>query len=437
MVFGLRLIEWAIIAIAVSTTLLVAVTLGLKGLRAVRDSFSKRYYRRIEPALENYLITGENQPELEGLRPWERDRFLSTLMVERMALLRGAGREYLVQLAVDLGLVDRYLGDLKSRRRWHRAQAAEYLGHFGGERTVEPLGSLLSDEDETVRAVAARALAHIGTESAAGILARTLNNPSELTRLRAAENLERLGDLAIGPLSGLLLELKTQGAVMAAQVLGNLRARKARPALNSVLMYTWDEDVRAQATLALGKIGDPEDIPLIVNGAKSDSWAVRAQTANALGLIGEVSTIPVLEELSTDREWWVRLNACKALANMGPSGENALLDILEGDDRYARDRAAATLETRGVTRRMARNLTKPGKKGEKARNIIQAVIRSGSAHFLRDLTPTLPDEERKVLEDLLSKNAGQENDLAQAPEQPTSEEPATNWKRTETTSDDV
>lgn len=416
---------------AASTTLLVVLTLGVKGLRAVKESLYKRYYRRIEPALESYLITGESQPELERLRPWERDRFLSTLMVERMALLRGTGREYLAQLAAELGLVDRYLGDLGSRRRWHRARAAEYLGYFGGERAVDPLGKLLSDEDETVRAVAARALARIGTASAAEALALTLDDPSELTRLRAAENLERLGDLAVGPLSGLLLELRTHGAVMAAQVLGNLRARTARPALQSVLLYTWDEDARAQATLALGKIGDPEDVPLIVKGAESESWPVRVQTANALGLIGEVSTIPVLEELAADGEWWVRLNACKALANMGPSGEKALLDILEGSDRYARDRAAATLEMRGVTRRMARNLAQPGKRGEKARGIIRAVIRSGHTRYLRDTAPTLPDEERRILEDLLQEHAGPESNPAEAQEEPSTEEPATNWKRTE------
>ena len=424
-------------AMVVSTMLLVAVTLGLKGLRAARKSFYKRYYRRIEPALENYLNTGQNEPELERLRPWERNRFLSTLMVERMALLRGTGREYLVQLAEDLGLVDRYLGDLNSRRRWHRARAAEYLGYFGGERAVGPLGNLLSDEDETVRAVAARALARIGTRSAGEILTHTLDNPSELTRLRTAENLERLGDLAVAPLSGFLLELSSQGAVMAAQVLGNLRVQRARPALKSVLLYTWDEDVRAQATLALGKIGDPEDIPLIVKGAESDAWQVRVQTANALGLIGEISTIPVLKELAADGKWWVRLNACKALGNMGPAGEEALLEILKNDDDYARERAAATLETRGVTRRMARNLTKPGSKGEKARTIVRAVIRSGSTRYLRELAPTLPDEERKELEDLLEEHVAPENGSTREEKEPAPEEPATNWTRTEGMDDDV
>lgn len=84
---------------------------------------------------------------------------------------------------------------------------------------------------------------------------------------------------------------------------------------------------------------------------------------------------------------------------------------------------------------MVRNLTKTGKKGEKARNIVRAVIRSGSTRYLRDLAPTLLDEERKALEDLLKEHARPENDPA--PAEPSPEEPATNWVRTEPMDDDV
>ena len=53
-------------------------------------------------------------------------------------------------------------------------------------------------------------------------------------------------------------------------------------------------DIRAQATLALGKIGDPEDIP-------DEFWPVRAQVASSLGMIGELSTIPTLQRLTVQR----------------------------------------------------------------------------------------------------------------------------------------
>jgi hypothetical protein len=119
-------------------------------------------------------------------------------------------------------------------------------------------------------------------------------------------------------------------------------------------------------------------------------------------MIGEAPTIPTLKKLAADEEWWVRLNACKALANMGPEGEKALLELLQGDDHYARDRAGATLEVRGVTRRMVRQLAKPGKRGERARTIVAAVIRSGATKYLRNLSQTLPEgEERQTLREML------------------------------------
>lgn len=112
--------------------------------------------------------------------------------------------------------------------------------------------------------------------------------------------------------------------------------------------------------------------------------------------------MPALKELAADEEWWVRLNAAKALVNMGPEGEKALLELLQGEDRYARDRAAATLEAQGVTRRMVRQLAAPKRRGERARTIVGAVARSGATKYLRDLAETLPEgEERHILRRML------------------------------------
>ncbi len=403
--------------------LMVIVTVGLKALRYLKVYWYKRHYRKIEPTLENYILTGEEQPELSMLRPWQRDLFLSRLIVERIVLLRGVGREYLMRLAEDLGLVDRYLRALQSRRRWCRARAAENLGYFGGERAVGPLGELLSDEDETIQAVVARGLARIGSDEAVRLLTQTLGGPSELTRLRVAENLERVGRPAVRALVDLLEDVKSldteqlHGPIMAARVLGYLRAAEAREALRRAARDGRGDDLRAQATLALGKIGDPEDMPTLLESARDESWPVRAQAANALGMIGEVSTVPVLKEMVADEEWWVRLNGAKALANMGPEGEKALLGLLQGDDRYARDRAAATLEAQGVTRRMVRGLVASGRRGERARTIIAIVIRSGVTKYLRNLAEILPEcEERHTLRRMLK--------TEEEPERPVGVEPA-------------
>lgn len=397
------LIELAIVAMLVLIFLMVAITVNIKAARVLREAWYKSYYRFIEPALERYLLTQDPQPELESLRSWQRDRFLSTLIVERMALLRGAGREYLMTLADDLGLVSLYLGALRSRRRWKRARAAENLGYFGGPGVTRSISQLLTDEDETVRAVAARALARIGSEDAVRSLVRTLDAPSEITRLRVAENLERIGQPAVEPLKDSLADVASlgtrdlNGPVMAAQVLGNLRAAEARGVLKQAAQGGTETDLRAQSTLALGKIGDPDDVPALLACSRDAAWPVRAQAANALGMIGEVSSIPRLKEMGSDDAWWVRRNACFALANMGPEGEATLLELLQSGDRYARDRAAATMEARGFTRRAVRNLSKPGRRGARAKDTVETLVKIGAVRYLKDLVETLPEGENRAL----------------------------------------
>ncbi len=415
----MRFVELAILAMLVLISLIVTITVGVKVLRTLKEAWYDSYYRRIEPAIERYLLTREPQPELEVLRSWQRDRFVSALIVERMALLRGAGREYLMKLADDLGLVGLYLGALHSRRRWKRARAAENLGYFGGARVAGPIAELLVDEDETLRAVAARALARIGTEEAVRSLARTLDSPSEITRLRVAENLERVGHPSVEPLKESLADIASlgtrelNGSVMAAQVLGNLRASEARGVLEQAAKGGAEMNVRAQAALALGKIGDPDDVPTLLACSRDEAWPVRAQAANALGMIGEISSVPRLKEMGSDGAWWVRRNACFALANMGPEGEAALIELLHSDDYYARDRAAATMEVRGFTRRAVRNLTKPGRRSERARNIVSTLIKVGSTRYLKDLARTLPDgENRTALREMLAQYGVSEGDEA-------------------------
>lgn len=396
--------------------LMVAVIMGLVVVtvfaKFLREAGQRRYSARragIEPALEEYLVTGERRSELEALGPLDRDRFLAPLMVERLSFLSGSGREQVVVLARGLGLIDRYLGELGARNRWHRARAAERLGHFGDEDSVQPLTRLLDDEDETVRAVAARSLARLATDGAVEALVRTLDNPSELTRLRVAENLDRIGHPAIPYLVSLLEEAAdpegedhTYGAILATQVLGGLRAYGGREALSLAAREGATADIRAQATRSLGRIGDPDDVPLLVENTRDPEWPVRTQAANSLGLIGDRGSVPALQALISDRAWWVRLAAGRALVNMGPSGEDALIGLLGSEDRFARERAVAALETRGVTRRLVRELPREDQRGERARRAVSAIAGSGATRYLTDLGGELERGERAALEEILS-----------------------------------
>ncbi len=410
---GPGLVILAIFLMLVLNVFMVVATVGVKMLRTFERRRVWRLRERLEPALYEYLATGEISPVLRQTKGRDR-RVLSDMIIELLIVLRGSEGRKMVELAGELGLVDMDLERLNSRGRWRRAKAAENLGYYGGPESAKAVSGLLREGDETVRAVAARALSRIGTRESAEILTGYLSSESELTSLRMAENLERIGPLAVDALVELIEseeESERRAQVLAARILGNLRVAEARPALCQAISRHWNTDLRAQATLALGKIGNPDDVPALIEAAGDNSWPVRAQAANALGMIGEVSTVPTLERLATDEEWWVRLNASRALIKIGPEGERALVRILDNPDRFARDRAAATLESQGIIRRLARELTEEDGRAAYAERVIRSLVRAGATRHLDRLSRSLPKrEERQALGEVLAEARMEPND---------------------------
>ena len=76
-------------------------------------------------------------------------------------------------------------------------------------------------------------------------------------------------------------------------------------------------------------------------------WEVRAAVCRSLSFLRLPQSIPYLKMAATDKDWVVRSNAVRALGKFGEQGETALLELLEGEDNYARDAARTILEQQG------------------------------------------------------------------------------------------
>lgn len=76
-------------------------------------------------------------------------------------------------------------------------------------------------------------------------------------------------------------------------------------------------------------------------------WEVRAATCRSLSFLRLPQSIPYLKTSASDKDWVVRSNAVRALGKFGEDGETALLSLLDGDDKYARDAARTILEQQG------------------------------------------------------------------------------------------
>ena len=102
-------------------------------------------------------------------------------------------------------------------------------------------------------------------------------------------------------------EVRAKAAIALGRIGTELGEERVIEPLIKALGDTSD-DVRRWATQLLGEMGKKAVKPLI-KALEASDWCVRAQAANALGLIGDKKALKPLEKLSNDEEDSVKLMA--------------------------------------------------------------------------------------------------------------------------------
>lgn len=287
------------------------------------------------------------------------------------------------------GLVDRYLRELRTARRWtRRAAAAAFLGWTGSPRAVSALLETALDvrgEAEPVRAAALHSLERIRHADAVPPLVATLSSSETWFAPRAAVVLLRIGEQAIEPL---LHELSNPGSAAstrrwAAWILGQIGDRRALRALHGALADT-DPELRARAAKALGRMRDASSVqPLLDRLITDPSPFVRTAVAQSLGRLPARETIGFLTRSLSDPEWWVRLRAVESLANLGRQAVDTLRAALRDHDPGVAREAARGLERVGAVADALDVLRAEGYEPEASEFLID-VGRAGSLDALLD-----------------------------------------------------
>lgn len=296
---------------------------------------------------------------------------------------------WLLEVYDRLGLVDKYIEKLRSARKWRdRAFAAELLGRVGGAKAVPVLLETVNatrTEDSDVREIALRALARIGDPGAVEPLIRALATADAWLAPRIADILTRHGDAVVDPLLAVLGDSARQPArAWAANVLGEVRAQRAFPALVRALGDV-DDEVRAKSATGLGRIGDRRAIGYLLEHLLTDPAPfVRLRIASALGQFGGPEVTNRLVRALGDPAWWVRMRSVEALAQIGSTAEAPLLVALDDPDAEIRVRAAVALERLGVPDNLARTIATGGRSSDASAMLVK-FARAGAPELLSDL----------------------------------------------------
>ncbi len=152
-----------------------------------------------------------------------------------------------------------------------RQQAARTLGLIGKDRAASRLIEILSSDPEpTVRAEAAEALGLIGAPEALQPLIAAMGDRDDDTRTKVVDAVVHYDKLATEPV---IVALEHSKSAIA----------------------------KCAAVSALGAIGDPTSIPVLVEQLKSSYYLVRQATISALTQFGDRVVEPLLGVLSFNR----------------------------------------------------------------------------------------------------------------------------------------
>jgi len=112
-----------------------------------------------------------------------------------------------------------------------------------------------------------------------------------------------------------------------------------------------DPLLRCSAVFAMGKSGDPQWLPTILNELENSDPSMRFEAANACGEMGEPVAVPFLERLAHDDDPEIRQATIRALGAVGGrAAKQVLLSLLKSDDASLQDAAKEALEQFDVDR---------------------------------------------------------------------------------------
>ncbi len=173
--------------------------------------------------------------------------------------------------------------------------------------------------------------------------------------LAARAELERLGQHGLKPLLEALNDDKdVNQQQIAVAVLGHLGNKGAAAPLVRLaqepprktnarvgtLIPTLDFDVRVEALVAAGRLGDPRTIPALIALSQHRERAMREAAIFALGRTGDRKAVPPLLAALDDNRASVQVLACLGLAHGGDKVVDRLIQVVRDPDRQDDARAA-------------------------------------------------------------------------------------------------
>ena len=322
-------------ALFVVTLLFSAYAVALRWQNQRRDARRAALAERWQPALLDVLAHPEKAEQVHGLVEEKRRLHFVGFVLQFARRMRGEEVDVLRQVVRPyLGLVAERL---ESDRVEVRARAVQTLGTLGLPEHEDAVIKALDDPSPLVAMVAARALTKQENPRYAPFVLAKVHRFSDWNRLYLASMLASMGpELSEGLRRALADERAEPWArSVMAEALRLQKDFQAGDVAAHVAATTGDTDLLVAVLRLLSEVGRPEHLPVIRPKAASPDPAVRALALKAIGRLGGPEDVPMLLEALDDEFTWAALYAARGVRESG--GRHLLQREASGpDDRRSR-----------------------------------------------------------------------------------------------------
>jgi len=195
-----------------------------------------------------------------------------------------------------------------------RESAVRIAGYFGYERCIRLLLERAGDAEENVRRSAVEHLAYLDHAEVLPVLCRTVRKDTPRVRAAAAKALADFeSPEARNALLAALSDSDSWVRYFAARSVGKQRCTEAMEALSRLVKEDKAAHVRIAAVKALGMIGDPEAVSVLMDVADSPEEDLAVTALSALGRMEDAKAREKLLKTLRSSSAALRLGAVKGL----------------------------------------------------------------------------------------------------------------------------
>ncbi|EYE88535.1 PBS lyase [Fervidicella metallireducens AeB] len=341
-------------SIIIFSILILALFLYLV-IEKLYDKYKNKKKRRYQDSIASYLDNIVSQLDekditeiqINILSEYIRHKIKREVVEERMLFyfenFKGSISGKLTKLAEEIGLVEYELEKL-SKKDFHKiALACKHLGDIRSKKVINPLLELIDIEHVEIKYNVLMALAKIGDNEAFIEAFKKLTKSiplSERSLVEIADSFE--GDKIYVYRNLIYIEDEFISSIFIKSA-GNYKDTTLADEIAFFLAIE-NKEKKIAAMKALGNMGDNRYVEPIISLLSDETWEVRAIAAKVLGQLQSDNAIIPLTTALSDREWYVRYNAANSLVSI-EGGIDMVYDILEGEDRFAKDIIVSILET--------------------------------------------------------------------------------------------